>query len=102
MAEQTAMEKQIDAQMLADSALLYRTQAHDFVALSSQSRSVSARFGQQMEKQAVEFDVTEGMAMRSFDPVSTSFLLQKDRVNNNGIVVNEQFLFALLNATPKG
>jgi len=102
MAEQTAMEKQIDAQMLADSALLYRTQAHDFVALSSQSRSVSARFGQQMEKQATEFDYSEAMAARSFDPISTSFMLQKDRVNNNGIVVNEQFLFALLQATPKG
>lgn len=100
MAEPTAMEKQIDAQMLADSALLYRTQAHDFVALSSQSRSVSARFGQQMEKQAVEFDVAEGMAARSFDPIATSFMLQKDRVNNNGIVVNEQFLISLLNATP--
>lgn len=101
MAETTAMEKQIDAQMLADSALLYRTQAHDFVALSSQSRSVSARFGQQMEKQATEFDFAESLAARSYDPISTSFMLQKDRVNNNGITVNEQFLFALLNATPK-
>jgi hypothetical protein len=99
--EVSAMEKQIDAQMLADSALLYRTQAHDFVALTSQSRSVSARFGQKMEKQAVEFDFDESLASRPFDVVSSSFLLQKDRVNNNGIVVNEQFLIALLNATPK-
>ncbi len=100
MSEQTAMEKQIDAQMLADGALLFRTQGHDFAALMSQSRSVSARLGQQMEKQAVEFDFAEGLATRSFDPISTSFMLQKGRVDNNGIVVNEQFLMALLAATP--
>ena len=101
MAEQSPLEKQISEQTLSDNAVIFRVQSHDFVALTSQSRSVSARFGQQMEKQAVEFDFSEGLASRPFDPVSTSFMLQKDRVNNNGITVNEAFLLALLNANPK-
>jgi glucose-6-phosphate 1-dehydrogenase len=100
MAEQSPLEKQIAEQTLSDNAIIFRVQTHDFVALTSQSRSVSARFGQQMEKQAVEFDYSESMAARPFDPMSTSFMLQKDRVNNNGITVNEQFLLALLNAKP--
>lgn len=88
-------------QMLVDNSVVNKVQNHDFIALTSQSRSISARLGQQMEKQVVEFDYAESLAMRPFDPNSSSFLLQKDRVNNNGITVNEQFLMALLAANPK-
>lgn len=95
-----AFADQITMQLMSDLAIIKRTQDHDFIALTSQNRSFSARCGQQMEKNVVEFDVAEARAAQMFDPISTSFMLQKDRVNNNGITVNEQFLLALLNAKP--
>jgi hypothetical protein len=91
-----SLEQQISDQMLSDNSILFRVQQHDFVALTSQSRSVSARFGQQMEKKAVEFDYEESMGYRPFDPVSGAFMLQSERVKNNGITVNESFLLSLL------
>lgn len=78
----------IKKQLLADTALITRTQNHDFVALMTQQRAVSARFAQQMEKMAVE-----GLNLRKeFDPMATSFMLQKDRNNQNQVLVNELFL----------
>ncbi len=80
-------------QLLADTALIARTQNHDYVALASQNRSISARWAQKIEKQIVE-----GLnVQKEFDPSATSFMLQKDRNDNNSIVINEDFLKKILN-----
>jgi hypothetical protein len=87
---------QITMQLMSDLTIIKRTQDHDFIALTSQNRSFSARCGQQMEKSIVEFDVAEAKAAQMFDPISTSFMLQKDRVNNNSILINEEQLLKIL------
>jgi hypothetical protein len=83
-------------QLMSDINIIARTQNHDFVALTSQNRSFSARCGQQMEKSIVEIDFAEARAMSMYDPMSTSFMLQKDRVNNNSILINEENLLKIL------
>jgi hypothetical protein len=88
---------QITMQLMSDLTIIKRTQDHDFIALTSQNRSFSARCGQQMEKSIVEIDFSEARAMSMYDPMSTSFMLQKDRVNNNSILINEEQLLKILN-----
>jgi hypothetical protein len=96
MIDVQAFADQITMQLMSDLTIIKRTQDHDFIALTSQNRSFSARCGQQMEKSIVEFDVAEARAAQMFDPISTSFMLQKDRVNNNSILINEEQLLKIL------
>lgn len=79
-------------QLLADTALIARTQNHDFVALTAQSRAISARFAQKLEKAAVE----NILNAKEFDPSANSFLLQKDRIASDNIAVDEARLLDLL------
>lgn len=87
----TRLAEFIKKQLIADTALITRTQNHDFVALASQNRNISARFAAQIEKAAVE-----GSMRKEFDPMSTGFMLQKDRNANNQITVEEARLMELL------
>lgn len=88
----SVLVEHIKKQLLADTALITRTQNHDFVALMTQQRSVSARFSQQIEKMAVE-----GMKLqKEFDPIASSFMLQKDRTANNTVIANEKFIEMML------
>jgi hypothetical protein len=91
-----AFTTHMTVQLMSDINIMARAQNHDFIALTSQNRSFSARCGQQMEKSIVEVDFAESRAMSMFDPMSTSFMLQKDRVNNNSILINEESLLKIL------
>jgi hypothetical protein len=86
----------ITKQLMSDLNVMARAQNHDFIALTSQNRSFSSRCSQQMEKQVVEFDYQESMALRPFDPMASNFMLQSERQKNNSILVNEEFLLKIL------
>lgn len=89
---QSKLADHIKKQLLADTALITRTQNHDFVALASQNRSISARFAQQLEKMAVE-----GLGIKKeFDPVATTAMLKTEKTQNNQVILNEEFLMNLL------
>lgn len=88
--------KIMTSQLLSDLAVMSKAQNHDFIALTSQNRSFSTRCGQQLEKNVVEFDYSKAMAKSMFDPSSSSFMLQKDRNNNDSILINETHLMNLL------
>lgn len=89
---QLMLAEHIKKQLLADTALITRTQNHDFVALATQNRNISARFAAQIEKLAVEGVKTQ----KEFDPMATSFFLEKDRISNNQIIIEESRLMELL------
>jgi hypothetical protein len=89
---QTKLADHIKKQLLADTALITRTQNHDFVALASQNRNISARFAQQLEKMAVE-----GLNIKKeFDTTATTAMLKKETTQNNQVILSEEFLMNLL------
>lgn len=89
---QSKLADHIKKQLLADTALITRTQNHDFVALASQNRNISARFAQQLEKMAVE-----GLGIKKeFDPTSTTAMLKAEKTQNNQVILSEEFLMNML------